>query len=175
MVILFCCTTTLPAMILLTAITERVGRNWKNWNTIPRLRPRQRAISFSVRRYTAVSPTTPPEVGRSIPAIMLIRVELPLPDLPMIPPNSPQSIYGSFYQREEHLALFGSAIKRRTCFLRCASLMVCTSDYREVAESYGAYTRAGYSHRRLFNFAASICSFSMKVVFSRRNPCNESH
>src|SRR5512138_3665620 len=35
--------------------------------------------------------TTSPEVGRSIPAIMLSRVDLPLPDLPITATNSPGS------------------------------------------------------------------------------------
>ena len=30
------------------SITERLGSSWKNWKTIPRLRPRQRAIWFSL-------------------------------------------------------------------------------------------------------------------------------
>ena len=33
--------------------------------------------------------TTSPAVGRSMPVIMLISVDLPLPDLPMMPTNSP--------------------------------------------------------------------------------------
>src|SRR5215207_3083785 len=59
----------------------------------PRLRPRQAAIWPSLSVWTGTAPTiTSPDVGRSMPVTMLIRVDLPLPDLPMIATNWPRSI-----------------------------------------------------------------------------------
>jgi len=67
-----------------------MGSSWKNWNTMPRFLPRQRAMALSERVCTGVWLTqTSPEVGRSMPVIMLMRVVLPLPDLPMTLTNSP--------------------------------------------------------------------------------------
>ena len=69
----------------------RVGRSWKNWKTTPMFRPRHLASAFSPSACTGVSPTiTSPEVGWSMPVIMLMSVVLPLPDLPMSPTNSPE-------------------------------------------------------------------------------------
>jgi hypothetical protein len=72
--------------------SESMGRSWKNWKTMPRLRPRHAASRLSLSLSTRVSPTyTSPSLGRSMPVSMLIRVDLPLPDLPMMPTNSPAS------------------------------------------------------------------------------------
>ena len=70
----------------------RVGSSWKNWKMTPTLRPRHSASLPSLSVWMAVSPTRiSPEVGRSMPVIMLTRVDLPLPDLPITATNSPQS------------------------------------------------------------------------------------
>ena len=73
--------------------TVSEGNNWKNWKTTPMLRPRQPAICPSRSRCRAVLATcTSPADGRSMPVIMLLSVDLPLPDLPTIATNSPASI-----------------------------------------------------------------------------------
>ena len=70
--------------------TVSVGSSWKNWKTTPMVLPRQIASWFSLSLCTGVpSMTTSPEVGRSMPVIMLMSVDLPLPDLPIMPTNSP--------------------------------------------------------------------------------------
>jgi hypothetical protein len=57
---------------------------------MPRFSPRQPASWFSFILWMAVPLTmTSPVVGRSMPVIMLSRVDLPLPDLPMMLTNSP--------------------------------------------------------------------------------------
>ena len=67
-----------------------VGRSWKNWKMTPMWRPRHSAIWPSVRPWTGLPATkTWPVLGRSMPVIMLTRVDLPLPDLPMTATNSP--------------------------------------------------------------------------------------
>ena len=72
------------------SITVSVGSNWKNWNTTPIVLPRQMASWFSLSPCTGVPPTTTwPDVGWSMPVIMLMSVVLPEPDLPMSPMNSP--------------------------------------------------------------------------------------
>ena len=63
--------------------TVSVGSSWKNWNTIPTVRPRHRDSALSDSVGTMVPATrTVPAVGRSMPATKLISVDLPLPDLP---------------------------------------------------------------------------------------------
>ncbi len=58
----------------------------------PMVRPRQTAICSSLRVCTAVlSTSTWPEVGRSMPVITLISVDLPLPDFPTMDMNLPAS------------------------------------------------------------------------------------
>ena len=55
--------------------------SWKNWKTIPIVRPRQAASCSSVissRRLPAT--VTVPAVGRSMAAMRLTTVDLPLPD-----------------------------------------------------------------------------------------------
>ncbi len=70
--------------------SRRVGSSWKNWNTTPTVRPRQAAAAFSDSADTSTSPTTTrPAVGRSIPAIMFNRVDLPDPEGPTTATNSP--------------------------------------------------------------------------------------
>src|SRR5215472_11101507 len=62
-----------------------VGRSWKNWKTIPTVRPRHRASPFSlISPISCPAKTTRPEVGRSIPVRMLSSVDLPLPEGPLI-------------------------------------------------------------------------------------------
>ena len=62
----------------------------KNWKIIPTCRRRNRAAPASLSMSTRSSPTrTAPLVGRSIPAMRLSRVDLPLPDGPMIATASP--------------------------------------------------------------------------------------
>ena len=60
-----------------------VGSSWKNWKTTPTRRPRQIASSSSlissIRRPSTV---TVPADGRSMPVIMFMIVDLPLPDGP---------------------------------------------------------------------------------------------
>ena len=74
------------------SMTVSVGSSWKNWNTTPMVFPRHTASWFSLSLCTGVpSMTTVPELGRSMPVIMLMSVVLPLPDLPMSPMNSPAS------------------------------------------------------------------------------------
>ncbi len=70
----------------------RVGNSWKNWKTTPTLRPRQAASLSSLMPPRSVPATwTSPDVERSMPVIMLISVDLPLPDLPITATNSPRS------------------------------------------------------------------------------------
>src|SRR5262245_21019097 len=58
---------------------------------MPRLRPRHAAICASLNECTgAPSMTISPEVGRSMPVIILINVDLPLPDFPITATNSPR-------------------------------------------------------------------------------------
>jgi len=58
---------------------------WKNWKMIPTCLPRQRASAFSPRTASEFPPTTiSPVVGWSMPVIKLSRVDLPLPDGPLI-------------------------------------------------------------------------------------------
>ena len=59
-------------------MTVSIGRSWKNWKTMPMFRPRHFAILPSLSLWTGVPPMTiSPLVGRSMPAIMLIKVDLP--------------------------------------------------------------------------------------------------
>ena len=71
--------------------TVSVGSSWKNWNTTPMVLPRHIGELVLVESaWTGVpSITTVPDVGRSMPVIMLMSVVLPLPDLPISPMNSP--------------------------------------------------------------------------------------
>jgi hypothetical protein len=73
-----------------------VGSSWKNWNTMPMLRPRQTA-SFSSVIWSRRLPftVTVPAVGRSMPAMRLTIVLLPLPDGPVIATISPAAIVRS--------------------------------------------------------------------------------
>ena len=62
----------------------------KNWKIIPTWRRRNRAAPASDSMSTRSSPTrTAPLVGRSIPAMRLSSVDLPLPDGPMMATASP--------------------------------------------------------------------------------------
>src|SRR5687767_3771074 len=66
------------------------------------LRPRQAASLFSEKSCMGVPATvTAPDDGRSIPAIMLSKVDLPLPDLPTTPTNSPAPIWRSIFVSAE--------------------------------------------------------------------------
>ena len=70
--------------------TVRVGNSWKNWNTTPTFLPRHLATLFSLIPVNRSPATwTSPEVGRSMPVTMLMRVLFPLPDGPTIATNSP--------------------------------------------------------------------------------------
>ena len=65
----------------------------KNWKIIPTCLRRNRAAPASLSMSTRSSPTrTAPLVGRSIPAMRLSSVDLPLPDGPMMATASPASI-----------------------------------------------------------------------------------
>ena len=77
-----------------------VGIRWKDWNTMPTLRPRKRARSSSPSASSA-SPAivTEPVSGRSSPAITISRVDLPEPDGPTIPIASPRPILSSMSLR----------------------------------------------------------------------------
>jgi len=70
-----------------------VGISWKNWKTMPMVRPRQTASCSSViwsRRLPLT--VTVPAVGLSMPAIRLMIVVLPLPDGPVIATISPAAM-----------------------------------------------------------------------------------
>jgi len=61
------------------------SRRLKNWKIMPTWRRRNRAAPASDSMSTRSSPTrTAPLVGRSIPAMRLSSVDLPLPDGPMM-------------------------------------------------------------------------------------------
>ena len=64
--------------------TVSVGSSWKNWKTTPTVRPRHCAIRLSPRACDGPCRRrrTSPDVGRSMPVIMFMSVDLPLPDLP---------------------------------------------------------------------------------------------
>ena len=65
----------------------------KNWKIMPTCRRRNRAAPVSLSLSTRSPPTrTVPLVGRSIPAMRLSSVDLPLPDGPMIATASPAAI-----------------------------------------------------------------------------------
>jgi hypothetical protein len=77
-----------------------VGSSWKNWNTTPTRRPRQIASSSSlIRSIRRPSTVTVPAVGRSMPVIMFMIVDLPLPDGPTIATMSPSAIVRSTPRR----------------------------------------------------------------------------
>ena len=70
-----------------------VGMRWKDWKTMPTLRPRKRASASS----SSVPRSRPrrrrvPVSGRSSPAITISRVDLPEPDGPTRPIASPRPI-----------------------------------------------------------------------------------
>ena len=67
-----------------------VGMSWKDWNTMPIRRPRNRASASSPILWMG-SPSTKisPAFGRSSPAIVISSVDLPLPDGPTSPTVSP--------------------------------------------------------------------------------------
>ena len=86
--------------------TVKVGSSWKNWNTTPTLAPRQVAIAPSSSARTSVPSTVaPPAVGRSMPAMRLSRVVLPLPDCPTMATNSPSETTRSTSSREWNVPL----------------------------------------------------------------------
>ncbi len=67
-----------------------VGTRWKDWNTMPMRRPRKRASASSSSPARSVpSTTTFPESGRSSPAMVISRVDLPEPEGPTRPTASP--------------------------------------------------------------------------------------
>ena len=67
-----------------------VGSSWKNWKTMPTWRPRQIASCSSlIASIRWPSTVTVPAVGRSMPVIMFMIVDLPLPDGPTIATISP--------------------------------------------------------------------------------------
>ena len=75
-------------------MTVRVGSSWKNWKITPTVRPRHCATRLSDRPVRFVPPmTTDPDVGRSMPVIMFISVDLPEPDRPTTAMNSPASTW----------------------------------------------------------------------------------
>src|SRR5262245_21846551 len=77
-----------------------VGMRWNDWNTMPTLRPRNRASASSSRAPSAWSATTTePESGRSRPAITISSVDLPEPDGPTMPTASPRPILRSMSLR----------------------------------------------------------------------------
>ena len=70
-----------------------MGSSWKNWNTMPTVSPLQRASASSPivsRRWPAT--VTVPAVGRSMPAIRFVTVDLPLPDGPTTATISPAAM-----------------------------------------------------------------------------------
>ena len=74
--------------------TVSVGSSWKNWKMTPHVRPRHSAMRLSERLARFVPPTTSePEVGRSMPVIMFISVDLPEPERPTTAMNSPASTW----------------------------------------------------------------------------------
>jgi hypothetical protein len=78
------------SMTFSTAVS--VGRSWKNWNTTPTLRPRQRASTPSDASWTEAPATrTSPSLGRSMPPTRFSSVDLPLPDLPTTATRWPRS------------------------------------------------------------------------------------
>ena len=71
----------------------RVGISWKNWKTIPMVRPRQTASCSSLIWSSRLPATvTVPAVGRSMPAMRLMMVDLPLPDGPVTATISPAAM-----------------------------------------------------------------------------------
>src|SRR5262245_50980388 len=77
-----------------------VGMRWNDWNTMPTLRPRNRASASSSRPASAWSATTTePESGRSRPAITISSVDLPEPEGPTMPTASPRPILRSMSLR----------------------------------------------------------------------------
>ena len=78
-------------MVFSTAV--RVGISWKNWKTMPMVWPRQTASCSSVIWSRRLPWTvTVPAVGRSMPAMRLMMVVLPLPDGPVIATISPAAM-----------------------------------------------------------------------------------
>ena len=74
--------------------TVSVGSSWKNWKMTPTVRPRHWATLLSDRPGRLVPPmTTLPDVGRSMPVIMFISVDLPDPERPTTAMNSPRSTW----------------------------------------------------------------------------------
>ena len=70
-----------------------VGISWKNWKTIPMVRPRQTASCSSLIWSSLLPATvTVPAVDRSMPAMRLMMVDLPLPDGPVIATISPAAM-----------------------------------------------------------------------------------
>ena len=75
-------------MAFSTAVS--VGMSWKNWKTMPMVRPRHTASCSSVIWSSRLPRTvTVPAVGRSMPAMRLMMVLFPLPDGPVIATISP--------------------------------------------------------------------------------------
>ena len=70
---------------------------------LQKTRTRVQALPSGVRQFlkfaTVGAMNTSPDVGRSIPEIMFMRVDLPLPDLPIIATNSPRSTLSMMLSR----------------------------------------------------------------------------
>ena len=93
---------------------ESMGRSWKNWKMTPMLRPRHSAMGPSRRLWMAVPSTKiSPVVGRSMPVIMLMSVDLPLPDLPTTATNSPEPMRRSTSSQ-------GNEFAQRACGRPCS-------------------------------------------------------
>ncbi len=69
-----------------------VGTRWKDWNTMPMRRPRNRASASSSRAARSVPVDDDPaaESGRSRPAMVISSVDLPEPEGPTRPTASPR-------------------------------------------------------------------------------------
>ena len=86
-----CLASSIGSIVLSSA--DKVGMSWKNWKTMPMFARRQMARSSCPVRSSRVPFTvTVPAEGRSMPAMRLTMVVLPLPDGPTIATISPSEI-----------------------------------------------------------------------------------
>ncbi len=95
-----------------------VGIRWKDWNTMPTWRPRNRASASSEKPVSSCPATvTVPESARSSPASTINRLDLPEPDGPTRPTASPRPIFSDtplrIWTRAAPLPRESSTLSRR--------------------------------------------------------------